>query len=40
MALQEVERYTFRSPGQATSYFVGYTRFIEMRVEAERERTC
>ncbi|HEV2847328.1 MAG TPA: DUF885 domain-containing protein [Thermoanaerobaculia bacterium] len=36
MALQEVQRYTFRSPGQATSYFVGYTRFIEMRVEAER----
>lgn len=36
MALQEVQRYTFRSPGQATSYFVGYTRFMEMRTEAER----
>ncbi|HEY9421412.1 MAG TPA: DUF885 domain-containing protein [Thermoanaerobaculia bacterium] len=36
MSLQEVQRYTFRSPGQATSYFVGYTRFIEMRTEAER----
>lgn len=36
MALQEVQRYTFRSPGQATSYFVGYTRFIELRTETER----
>ncbi|MGH9658464.1 MAG: DUF885 domain-containing protein, partial [Bryobacteraceae bacterium] len=29
MARQEVERYTFRSPGQATSYFYGYTRLME-----------
>ncbi len=36
MALSEVERYTFRSPGQATSYFVGYTRLMELRAEAER----
>lgn len=36
MALQEVERYTFRSPGQATSYFCGYTRLMELRTEAER----
>ena len=26
MATQEVERYTFRAPGQATTYFYGYTR--------------
>ncbi|HEY7864050.1 MAG TPA: DUF885 domain-containing protein, partial [Thermoanaerobaculia bacterium] len=36
MATQEVERYTFRSPGQATSYFCGYTRLMELRTEAER----
>ncbi|HET9228314.1 MAG TPA: DUF885 domain-containing protein [Thermoanaerobaculia bacterium] len=36
MALQEVERYTFRSPGQATSYFCGYTRLMELRTDAER----
>ncbi len=36
MAQQEVERYTFRSPGQATSYFYGYTRLTELRTEVER----
>ncbi len=36
MALQEVERYTFRSPGQATAYFCGYQRLMEMRTEVER----
>jgi uncharacterized protein (DUF885 family) len=36
MATQEVERYTFRSPGQATSYFVGYQRLMELRAETER----
>ena len=36
MATQEVERYTFRGPGQATSYFVGYNRLLEIRSEAER----
>lgn len=36
MALQEVERYTFRSPGQAPSYYVGYSRLIELRTDAER----
>jgi uncharacterized protein (DUF885 family) len=36
MALQEVERYTFRSPGQATAYFCGYVRLLELRTEAER----
>src|SRR4030095_12570379 len=29
MAKQEVERYTFRSPGQATSYFYGYNKLRE-----------
>jgi uncharacterized protein (DUF885 family) len=37
MARQEVERYTFRMPGQATSYFYGYTRLREIRDEAERK---
>jgi hypothetical protein len=36
MALQEVQRYTFRSPGQATAYFCGYTRLMELRAETER----
>jgi hypothetical protein len=36
MALQEVERYTFRAPGQATSYFCGYQRLLELRTEVER----
>ena len=36
MALQEVQRYTFRAPGQAASYFCGYTRLLELRTDAER----
>ena len=36
MALQEVERYTFRTPGQAPSYFVGYSRLMELRTDVER----
>jgi hypothetical protein len=36
MATQEVERYTFRSPGQATSYFYGYTRLLALRQEVEQ----
>jgi uncharacterized protein (DUF885 family) len=35
MALQEVERYTFRAPGQAPSYFVGYSQLMETRAKAE-----
>lgn len=35
MARQEVERYTFRAPGQATSYFYGYTRWMQLRAETE-----
>jgi hypothetical protein len=35
-ANQEVERYTFRMPGQATSYFYGYQRLLGMRSRAEK----
>jgi uncharacterized protein (DUF885 family) len=35
-ALQEVQRYTFKAPGQATAYYCGYTRLMELRAEAER----
>jgi uncharacterized protein (DUF885 family) len=34
-ANQEVERYTFRAPGQANSYFYGYTRLLQVRKDAE-----
>jgi Bacterial protein of unknown function (DUF885) len=34
-ARSEVERYTFRAPGQATSYFYGYTKLVALRSEAE-----
>ena len=33
---QELDRYTFRSPGQATSYFYGYSRILELRAETVR----
>jgi uncharacterized protein (DUF885 family) len=36
MATQEVERYTFRAPGQATSYFYGFSRLLDLRGEVER----
>jgi uncharacterized protein (DUF885 family) len=36
MANQEVERYTFRAPGQAASYFYGYTRLMELRNDVEK----
>jgi Bacterial protein of unknown function (DUF885) len=35
MARQEVERYTFRAPGQATSYFYGYLRWMQLKAETE-----
>ena len=38
MANQEVERYTFRAPGQANSYFYGYTRLRELRAEVEKAK--
>ena len=36
-ANQEVERYTFRSPGQANSYFYGYTKLLQLRKDMEAE---
>ena len=35
MTKQEIDRYTFRSPGQATAYFYGYTRLMELRAATE-----
>jgi len=34
-ATSERERYTFRIPGQATAYFYGYTKLMELRAKAE-----
>lgn len=34
-AREEVERFTYRAPGQANSYFYGYTRLLSLRQEAE-----
>jgi uncharacterized protein (DUF885 family) len=36
-ATSEVDRYTFRSPAQATAYFYGYTRLLELRDAAEKQ---
>jgi uncharacterized protein (DUF885 family) len=36
MANSEVERYMFWAPGQATSYFYGYTRLAQLRVDTEK----
>ena len=35
MARQEIDRYTVNSPGQAGSYFYGYTRILQLRAETE-----
>ena len=35
MATQEMQRYVFRDPGQATSYFYGYQRLMETRQAAQ-----
>lgn len=35
-AEEEVERFTYRAPGQANSYFYGYTRLISLREETEK----
>jgi hypothetical protein len=35
-AQEEVERYTYRAPGQANSYFYGYTKLIELRKDTEK----
>ena len=34
-AQEEVERYTYRMPGQANSYFYGFTKLIDLRKETE-----
>jgi hypothetical protein len=34
-AQSEIERYTFKMPGQANSYFYGYTKLIALRKETE-----
>jgi uncharacterized protein (DUF885 family) len=34
-AKEEVERFSYRAPGQATSYFYGYTRLLDLRREVE-----
>jgi len=36
-ANQEVERYTFRMPGQANSYFYGYTELLQLRKDTEAQ---
>jgi uncharacterized protein (DUF885 family) len=35
MARQEIDRYSVNSPGQAGSYFYGYSRIMQMRAETE-----
>jgi hypothetical protein len=35
-ATEEVERFTFRMPGQAVSYFDGYNRLLELRHDTEK----
>ena len=34
-AKEEVERFTYRSPGQANSYFYGYTKLLELRQDTQ-----
>jgi uncharacterized protein (DUF885 family) len=36
-ATQEVDRYTFRAPAQATAYYYGYLRLLELRDTAEKQ---
>ena len=35
-AKEEVERFTYRAPGQANSYFYGYTRLLSLRKETQQ----
>jgi len=35
LAREEVDRYTFNAPGQATSYFYGYQKLMELRTTTE-----
>ena len=34
-AQEEVERYTYRAPGQANSYYYGYTKLLALRKDTE-----
>ena len=36
-ATEEVDRFTFRSPAQATAYFYGYIRLLELRDAAQKQ---
>jgi len=36
LAKEEIERFTFRSPGQAPSYFYGYTHIVALRARIEK----
>jgi len=36
-ATEEVDRFTFRSPAQATAYFYGYTKLLELREAAQKQ---
>ena len=36
MARQEVDRYTFRAPGQATSYFYGFMNLVALRSDIQK----
>jgi uncharacterized protein (DUF885 family) len=35
MAKQEIDRYTFNGPGQATAYFYGYSKLSALRAKVE-----
>jgi uncharacterized protein (DUF885 family) len=35
LALQEIDRYSYRAPGQATSYYFGYMHLMALRTEVE-----
>ena len=35
MAKQEIDRYTFRAPGQATAYFFGYSKLEALRAKTQ-----
>jgi hypothetical protein len=37
LATEEVDRYTLRAPGQATTYFYGFTRLLELREDTEKK---
>jgi hypothetical protein len=37
-ATEEVDRFTFRSPAQATAYFYGYTKILELRDAVQKQQ--